>query len=61
MSAVYVRAVRCTCAVLIASSTCAGIFIRRTNQMQEPRVYSHDGPIRRMKRGSILATDQSDA
>eukprot|EP00959_Pyramimonas_sp_CCMP1952_P366665 7679161-Pyramimonas_sp.AAC.2 len=26
-----------------------GIFSRRTNQMQEARVYSHDGPIRRRK------------
>eukprot|EP00976_Prorocentrum_cordatum_P069813 1179698-Prorocentrum_minimum.AAC.1 len=25
------------------------------------RVYSHDGPIRRSKRGYILTTDQSDA
>eukprot|EP00959_Pyramimonas_sp_CCMP1952_P271261 5670837-Pyramimonas_sp.AAC.1 len=27
--------------------------------MQEAWVYSHDGPIRRKKRGYILATDQS--
>eukprot|EP00976_Prorocentrum_cordatum_P090456 1188133-Prorocentrum_minimum.AAC.7 len=39
----------------------AGIFSRRTNQTQEPRVFSHDGPIRRKKCGYILATDQSDA
>eukprot|EP00976_Prorocentrum_cordatum_P024849 505618-Prorocentrum_minimum.AAC.1 len=26
-----------------------------------PPVYSHDGPIRRRKRGCILTTDQSDA
>eukprot|EP00959_Pyramimonas_sp_CCMP1952_P300640 6288582-Pyramimonas_sp.AAC.1 len=29
--------------------------------MQEARVYSHDGPIRRRKHGYILTTDQSDA
>eukprot|EP00976_Prorocentrum_cordatum_P062787 1176855-Prorocentrum_minimum.AAC.3 len=29
--------------------------------MQEARVYSHDGPIGRRKRGYILTTDQSDA
>eukprot|EP00976_Prorocentrum_cordatum_P118099 1196411-Prorocentrum_minimum.AAC.4 len=34
---------------------------RRTNQTQEARVYSHDGPIRRRRRGYILTTDQSDA
>eukprot|EP00976_Prorocentrum_cordatum_P090858 1188282-Prorocentrum_minimum.AAC.1 len=28
---------------------------------QEARVYSHNGPIRRSKRGYILTTDQSDA
>eukprot|EP00976_Prorocentrum_cordatum_P084724 1185780-Prorocentrum_minimum.AAC.3 len=28
-----------------------GIFSRRTNQTQEAWVYSHDGPIRRRKRG----------
>eukprot|EP00976_Prorocentrum_cordatum_P089517 1187761-Prorocentrum_minimum.AAC.1 len=28
----------------------ASIFARRTNQAQEARVYSHDGPIRRRKR-----------
>eukprot|EP00976_Prorocentrum_cordatum_P062112 1176582-Prorocentrum_minimum.AAC.1 len=50
----------------------AGIFSRRTrhgvlrrasrwsNQTQKARVYSHDGPIRRRKRGHILTTDQSD-
>eukprot|EP00976_Prorocentrum_cordatum_P066264 1178239-Prorocentrum_minimum.AAC.1 len=38
----------------------AGIFSRRTNQTQEARVYSHDGPIRRRKRRYILTTDQSD-
>eukprot|EP00976_Prorocentrum_cordatum_P099723 1191944-Prorocentrum_minimum.AAC.2 len=39
----------------------AGIFSQRTNQTQEARVYSHSGPIRRMKkRGYILTTDQSD-
>eukprot|EP00976_Prorocentrum_cordatum_P075329 1181864-Prorocentrum_minimum.AAC.2 len=42
---------------------CVGItpLSRRTNQMQEAWVYSHDGPIRRRKRGYILMTDQSDA
>eukprot|EP00976_Prorocentrum_cordatum_P063832 1177242-Prorocentrum_minimum.AAC.1 len=39
----------------------AGIFSRRTNQTQEARVYSHDGPIRRRKRGYILTMDQSEA
>eukprot|EP00976_Prorocentrum_cordatum_P004928 96904-Prorocentrum_minimum.AAC.1 len=38
-----------------------GIFPRRTNQTHEAWVYSHDGPIRRRKRGFILTTDQSDA
>eukprot|EP00959_Pyramimonas_sp_CCMP1952_P432950 9066376-Pyramimonas_sp.AAC.1 len=38
----------------------AGVFPRRTNQMQAARVYSHDGPIGRRKRGYILTTDQSD-
>eukprot|EP00976_Prorocentrum_cordatum_P000907 18332-Prorocentrum_minimum.AAC.1 len=38
----------------------AGIFPRRTNQMQEVRVYSHDGPIRCRKCGYIPMTDQSD-
>eukprot|EP00959_Pyramimonas_sp_CCMP1952_P273133 5709077-Pyramimonas_sp.AAC.1 len=28
---------------------------------QTARVYSHDGPIRRRKRGYILPTDESDA
>eukprot|EP00959_Pyramimonas_sp_CCMP1952_P035281 739125-Pyramimonas_sp.AAC.1 len=37
------------------------IFSRRTNQTQKARLYSHDGPIRRRKRGYILTTDQSDA
>eukprot|EP00959_Pyramimonas_sp_CCMP1952_P121556 2541705-Pyramimonas_sp.AAC.1 len=32
-----------------------------TNEAQEARVYSHDGPIRRRKRGYILAMDRSDA
>ena len=39
----------------------AGIFSRRTNQTQQAQVYSHDGPIRRRRRGYILMTDQSDA
>eukprot|EP00976_Prorocentrum_cordatum_P059119 1175337-Prorocentrum_minimum.AAC.2 len=39
----------------------AGIFSQRTNQTPEARVYSHNGPIRRQKRGYILTTDQSDA
>eukprot|EP00976_Prorocentrum_cordatum_P061504 1176335-Prorocentrum_minimum.AAC.1 len=30
------------------------------NQTRDARVYSHDGPIRRRKRGYILTTDQSD-
>ena len=30
-----------------------------TNRTQEARVYSHDGPILRRKRGYILTTDQS--
>eukprot|EP00976_Prorocentrum_cordatum_P008282 165671-Prorocentrum_minimum.AAC.1 len=30
-----------------------GIFPRRTNRIQEARVYSHDGPIGRRKRGYI--------
>eukprot|EP00959_Pyramimonas_sp_CCMP1952_P263774 5516480-Pyramimonas_sp.AAC.1 len=34
---------------------------RRTNQTQDAREYSHDGPIRRRTRGYILTTDQSDA
>eukprot|EP00976_Prorocentrum_cordatum_P117005 1196241-Prorocentrum_minimum.AAC.5 len=48
-----------------------GIFSRRTNRMQDARVYSHDGPIGRSTRsptpgwslrtGYILTTDQSDA
>eukprot|EP00976_Prorocentrum_cordatum_P112760 1195588-Prorocentrum_minimum.AAC.3 len=37
----------------------AGIFSRWTNQTQEARVYSHDGPIRRRKRRYILTMDQS--
>eukprot|EP00959_Pyramimonas_sp_CCMP1952_P467134 9491100-Pyramimonas_sp.AAC.1 len=32
-----------------------------TNQTQEARVYSHEGPIGRRKRGYILTKDQSDA
>eukprot|EP00976_Prorocentrum_cordatum_P043609 882349-Prorocentrum_minimum.AAC.1 len=32
----------------------AGIFSRWTNQTQDARVYSHDGPIRRRKCGYIL-------
>eukprot|EP00959_Pyramimonas_sp_CCMP1952_P048432 1010971-Pyramimonas_sp.AAC.1 len=39
----------------------AGIFSGRTNQTQEARAYSHDGPIRHRERGSFLRTDQSDA
>eukprot|EP00959_Pyramimonas_sp_CCMP1952_P218498 4569983-Pyramimonas_sp.AAC.1 len=39
----------------------AGILSQRTNQMQEARVYSHDGPIGRRKRGYIRTTDQSAA
>eukprot|EP00976_Prorocentrum_cordatum_P109089 1194961-Prorocentrum_minimum.AAC.3 len=39
----------------------AGLFSRRTNQMQEARAYSHDVPIRGRKRGYILITDQSEA
>eukprot|EP00976_Prorocentrum_cordatum_P004307 84644-Prorocentrum_minimum.AAC.1 len=38
-----------------------GTFSRRTNQTQEVWAYSHDGPIRRRKRGYILTADQSDA
>eukprot|EP00959_Pyramimonas_sp_CCMP1952_P246285 5147621-Pyramimonas_sp.AAC.1 len=45
----------CCSAVLMV-----GIFSRRTNQTQEARVYSHDGPIRRRKRGYIITMDQSD-
>eukprot|EP00976_Prorocentrum_cordatum_P002032 40637-Prorocentrum_minimum.AAC.1 len=37
-----------------------GIFSRRTNQIQEARVYSHDGPLGRRKRGYVLTTDHSD-
>eukprot|EP00976_Prorocentrum_cordatum_P041101 834337-Prorocentrum_minimum.AAC.1 len=37
-----------------------GIFPRWTNQTQEARGYSHDGPIRRRKHGYIPTTDQSD-
>eukprot|EP00959_Pyramimonas_sp_CCMP1952_P240987 5036652-Pyramimonas_sp.AAC.1 len=37
-----------------------GISSWRTNQTQEARVYSHDGPIGHRKRGYILMTDQSD-
>eukprot|EP00959_Pyramimonas_sp_CCMP1952_P201821 4220226-Pyramimonas_sp.AAC.2 len=43
------------------ASGSAGIFPRRTNQTQEARVYSHDGPLRHRKRGCIIMTDQSDA
>ena len=39
---------------------CAGTFARWTNQTQEARVYYHDGPIRRRKRGYILTTEQSE-
>eukprot|EP00959_Pyramimonas_sp_CCMP1952_P119456 2497775-Pyramimonas_sp.AAC.1 len=39
----------------------AGIFSQQTNQTQDARVYSHDGPIRRGTRGFILTTDPSDA
>eukprot|EP00959_Pyramimonas_sp_CCMP1952_P231461 4837985-Pyramimonas_sp.AAC.1 len=40
----------------------AGKLSRRTNQTtQEARICSHDGPIRRRKRGYILTTGQSDA
>eukprot|EP00959_Pyramimonas_sp_CCMP1952_P472683 9500455-Pyramimonas_sp.AAC.1 len=38
-----------------------GIFSRWTNQTQEAQGYSHDGPIRRRKRGYILTMDPSDA
>eukprot|EP00959_Pyramimonas_sp_CCMP1952_P098027 2048829-Pyramimonas_sp.AAC.1 len=38
-----------------------GTFSQRTNRMQEARVYSHDGPNGRRKRGYILTTDKSDA
>eukprot|EP00976_Prorocentrum_cordatum_P054260 1094473-Prorocentrum_minimum.AAC.1 len=37
----------------------AGIFSRRTNQMQEARVYSHDGPIRRRK--TVFTNTETDA
>eukprot|EP00976_Prorocentrum_cordatum_P079040 1183383-Prorocentrum_minimum.AAC.1 len=37
------------------------IFSRRTNHTQEARVYLHDGPIVRRKRGYILMTGQSYA
>eukprot|EP00959_Pyramimonas_sp_CCMP1952_P436396 9138129-Pyramimonas_sp.AAC.2 len=37
-----------------------GELSQRTNQTHEARVYSHDGPLRRMKREYILMTDQSD-
>eukprot|EP00976_Prorocentrum_cordatum_P092677 1189054-Prorocentrum_minimum.AAC.2 len=36
-----------------------GIFSRRTNHTQGARVNSHNGPIRRRKRGYILTADQS--
>eukprot|EP00976_Prorocentrum_cordatum_P030740 625625-Prorocentrum_minimum.AAC.1 len=39
----------------------ASIFSRRTDRTQEARVHSHDGPIRRRKRGYILTTDRSHA
>eukprot|EP00976_Prorocentrum_cordatum_P052751 1064175-Prorocentrum_minimum.AAC.1 len=32
-----------------------------TNQTQEARAYSHDGPIRRRERGHTLMMDQSNA
>eukprot|EP00959_Pyramimonas_sp_CCMP1952_P165304 3455553-Pyramimonas_sp.AAC.4 len=38
-----------------------GARFRWTNQTQAARVYSHDGPIRRNRRGYILMMDQSDA
>eukprot|EP00959_Pyramimonas_sp_CCMP1952_P006937 144821-Pyramimonas_sp.AAC.1 len=36
-------------------------FSRWTNQTHDTRVYSHEGPIKRRKRGYILTKDQSDA
>eukprot|EP00959_Pyramimonas_sp_CCMP1952_P044598 931785-Pyramimonas_sp.AAC.1 len=42
----------------------AGMFSRQTNRtlsVERCSPYSHDGPIRRRKRGYILTTDQSDA
>eukprot|EP00959_Pyramimonas_sp_CCMP1952_P308765 6461883-Pyramimonas_sp.AAC.5 len=39
----------------------AGSLSQRTNLTQEARVYSHDGPIRRINRGYILTMDRSDA
>eukprot|EP00976_Prorocentrum_cordatum_P067885 1178918-Prorocentrum_minimum.AAC.2 len=41
------------------SSTSARAFPQWTNQMQEAWVYSHDGPIRRRKRGYIPTADSS--
>eukprot|EP00976_Prorocentrum_cordatum_P089972 1187921-Prorocentrum_minimum.AAC.1 len=38
----------------IVSQVC-GSHLRRTNRTHEVRVYSHDGPIGRMKRGYILS------
>eukprot|EP00959_Pyramimonas_sp_CCMP1952_P287724 6017109-Pyramimonas_sp.AAC.1 len=38
-----------------------GICSRRTNQTREAWVFSHDGPIRRMKCGYTLMMDQSNA
>eukprot|EP00976_Prorocentrum_cordatum_P052441 1057995-Prorocentrum_minimum.AAC.3 len=35
--------------------------IRKSVSSDELAGYSHDGPIRRRKRGDILMTDQSDA
>eukprot|EP00959_Pyramimonas_sp_CCMP1952_P381851 8001665-Pyramimonas_sp.AAC.1 len=50
---------RATCAAAATAliTSCAGIFSRRTNQTREARAYSHDGPIRRGKRGHILTTE----
>eukprot|EP00959_Pyramimonas_sp_CCMP1952_P172836 3611922-Pyramimonas_sp.AAC.1 len=38
-----------------------GLFSRCPNQTREAWVYSHNAPIRRGKRGSILTMPQSDA
>eukprot|EP00976_Prorocentrum_cordatum_P091740 1188645-Prorocentrum_minimum.AAC.1 len=40
-----------------SDSGSAGVFTRWTNQIQEARVYSHDGPIRFRKRGYIHSHD----
>eukprot|EP00959_Pyramimonas_sp_CCMP1952_P359914 7535893-Pyramimonas_sp.AAC.1 len=42
-----------------AGSAAAGIFSRWTNQMQEARVYSHDGPITGSCAPMIVAQHQS--